>query len=96
MSGVRPNSPAQKMSDVVEHPALVEVFDQRGDGCVERRQVLFQVFLDVVVVVPVAGVHGDAGAPRLDQPSGQQGPLAVEVPAVAVAQAGVLLLMSNA
>ena len=65
-------------------------------ACVERRQVLFQVLLDVVVMVPVAGVDRDAGAPRLDQAAGEQGPLAVEVPAVAVAQAGVFSSMSNA
>ena len=29
--------------DVVEHAALVEVFDERGDRRVERRQVLFEV-----------------------------------------------------
>ena len=82
---------------VVEHPAVVQVFHERGDGRVERRQVFFQVLLDVVVMVPVARVHGDAGAPRLDQAAGQQGPLAVEVAAVAVAQAGVFLRsMSNA
>ena len=60
-------------------------------AAVERGQVFFQALLDVVVMVPVARVDGDARAPRLDQPAGQQGPLAVEVPAIAVAQAGVFL-----
>ena len=76
---------------VVEHAPVVEVFDQGRDRRVEGRQMLFQALLDVVVVVPVAGVDGDAGAPRLDQPPRQQGALAVEVPAVAVAQLRVFL-----
>jgi hypothetical protein len=44
---------------------VIEIFNQGGDRRVERRQLLFQALLDVVVVVPVARVDGDAGAAGL-------------------------------
>ena len=91
---------AQNADDgVVEHPAIAEIFDQRGEGPIElRAEETFVVGIGVVQAAAV-GVHvpagdaedgvevvdGDVAAAAFDQPPSHQAALAQRVAAVAVA-----------
>ena len=73
--GVRPNSPPQIDQRVVEHPALLEVLEERGDRPVALAGELAVAGLEVVVVVPglaVAVPELDEADPALEQPPGRQ------------------------
>ena len=85
--GVRPNSPNIITSVSSQHAALGQVVEQGADGLIDDRQVLAQPLEVVGVRVPADRlVDGDEAHARLDQPPGQQQPLAELVAAVAVAQ----------
>ena len=91
---VEPRRPAELAPDDHQHavgqPPVVEVFDQRRHGGVERRDLLAAALGDRGVVVPVPLGDRDERHARLDQPAGQQAALADPGPAVAVAEPGVL------
>ena len=92
---VDPRRPAELAPDqhqgVLQHAPAVHVLHQAGPGHVELGQLLFLEDLEVVGVrVPAAGVDGDEGHARLDQPARQQHALAEVGAAVQVAELGVL------
>ena len=71
----------------VQHAALGQVVEQRGEGAVELAELL-DVEVEVLVVRVVVGVrHLDEGDAVLQQPAGQQAVPAEVVRAVAVGAA---------
>ena len=100
-----PKLPHHDQQHPLVEPPGPEVFDQRGDRLVERREPPAGVVEDVAVhrmAVPVVdGVArtGPAGmlhdhvretGPRLHQPAGQQGLLSIRISPIAIPQRGVL------
>ena len=65
-NGVRPNSPAQTTSVVVEQPAGLQVGQQAGDRLIDGPGVVLVARLEVAVLVPA--VVADARAGQLDEP----------------------------
>src|SRR6185369_6844635 len=55
-----------------QHAALVEVVDERGERLVERRELLLDAVLDVVVHVPAAIGERDEADTALDEAAGEE------------------------
>jgi hypothetical protein len=73
---------------VVEHPALVEVFDESGDGAVNFGATLIHSLFDAAVHVPATVVDGDKTAAGFAEATGHEH-LFAESLAVAVHHTGV-------
>ena len=85
MRGVRPNSPIHSTTRVVQHAALVEIFDQRAHGLIELAQLALHGREDAVVHVPAAQIDLDEGHALFDQPAGHQAAVGEAAAAVHVA-----------
>ena len=84
--GVRPNSPIQTTSVLLEHAPLLQVGDQGGEPRVDLVGQLADLLVVLLVGVPAVGADLDEGDAGLDQPAGQQAALAERGPAVGVAE----------
>ena len=76
MPGVRPNSPIQTISVLVQQAALAQVAIRRRPGGIEDVAQAANLLEVVVVRVPAAERHLDERHAALDQPAGQQTSLA--------------------
>ena len=69
----------------IEQPALVQILDQRRDRDSNAAMRFLQRLEEVDMMVPSAFVEGDERHAGLDQPPGEQRPLAEPVPTVTIA-----------
>ena len=73
---------------LIEHAALLQVGDQGCEPRIDLAGVLADLFVVLLVGVPAVGADLDESDARLDEPAGEQAPLAERGPPVGVAERG--------